>query len=189
MIQPYFLQEGSLSAIDLISVCGLLNHFGKPASVDNIEISPLLLQKGETKMALFGLGSVRDERLHKTFCNKKVKMLRPRDDADSWFNLFVIHQNRFLFNICKDFCYNVINSSAPLQSEQTLILLLYSCIITGGKWSWCLSDVTFSAGCERKHLDISHHYHHNSHVIHGSLVCIVLRFKQRHNKTRKGKRW
>lgn len=90
-----YLQEGSLSAIDLISECGLLNHFGKPASVDNIEINPLLLQKGGTKLALYGLGSVRDERLHRTFCDKKVKMLRPSDDPDSWFNLFVIHQNRF----------------------------------------------------------------------------------------------
>eukprot|EP00795_Rhopilema_esculentum_P016883 gene16883-8360_t len=86
--------EGSLSAIDLLSVCGLLNHFGKTPSVDEIEISPVLLQKGETKLALFGLGSVRDERLHKTFCNNKVRMLRPKDDPESWFNIFVIHQNR-----------------------------------------------------------------------------------------------
>ena len=90
-----WLQEGSLSAIDLVSVSGLLNHFGKPASVDNIEISPVLLQKGTTKLALYGLGSVRDERLHKTFCNKKVKMLRPKEDADRWFNIMVLHQNRF----------------------------------------------------------------------------------------------
>jgi len=86
--------ESSLSAIDLLSVCGLLNHFGKASSVDKIEISPLLLQKGQTKLALYGLGSVRDERLHRAFCDKKVKMLRPKDDPDSWFNLFAIHQNR-----------------------------------------------------------------------------------------------
>jgi double-strand break repair protein MRE11 len=52
------------------------------------------MQKGTTKLALYGLGSVRDERLHRTFLNKKVKMLRPKEDADSWFNCFVLHQNR-----------------------------------------------------------------------------------------------
>ena len=86
--------EGSLSAIDILSTAGLLNHFGKAASCDNIEMSPVLLKKGSTKLALFGLGAMRDERLHKTFCAKKVKMLRPKEDPDSWFNIFVIHQNR-----------------------------------------------------------------------------------------------
>ena len=46
-------------------------------------------------MALYGLGSMRDERLYKTFCLKNVHMLRPKEDPDSWFNIFVIHQNRF----------------------------------------------------------------------------------------------
>ena len=59
----------------------------------------MLLKKGTTKLALFGLGALRDERLHRTFCSKKVKMLRPRQDdpdaPDPWFNLFVIHQNRY----------------------------------------------------------------------------------------------
>lgn len=49
---------------------------------------------GHTKLALYGLGSIRDERLHRTFEEKKVKMLRPADKPESWFNLFTIHQNR-----------------------------------------------------------------------------------------------
>ena len=64
--------------------------------MDDITINPVLIQKGTTKLALFGLGAVRDERLHRTFVNKKVKMLRPKEDPDSWFNCFVIHQNRFV---------------------------------------------------------------------------------------------
>jgi len=84
--------EGQLCSLDLLSATNLINYFGKATSVDDIKISPILLQKGETKMALYGLGSIRDERLHRTFLNKKVTMLRPEDDE--WFNLFVIHQNR-----------------------------------------------------------------------------------------------
>ncbi|XP_073936764.1 double-strand break repair protein MRE11 isoform X4 [Castor canadensis] len=63
-------------------------------SVEKIDISPVLLQKGSTKIALYGLGSIPDERLYRMFVNKKVTMLRPKEDENSWFNLFVIHQNR-----------------------------------------------------------------------------------------------
>ena len=64
--------------------------------MDNIEIRPLLLRKGQTKLALYGLGSVRDERLCKTYMEGKVKMTKPNDGPESWFNLFVIHQNRYV---------------------------------------------------------------------------------------------
>ncbi|XP_064221500.1 double-strand break repair protein MRE11 isoform X3 [Aotus nancymaae] len=63
-------------------------------SVEKIDISPVLLQKGSTKIALYGLGSIPDERLYRMFVNKKITMLRPKEDENSWFNLFVIHQNR-----------------------------------------------------------------------------------------------
>lgn len=83
-----------LCALDLLSCSGLINHFGRATSLEKIEISPILLQKGSTKLALFGLGSIRDERLHRMFIKKDVRMLRPTEDKDEWFNLFVIHQNR-----------------------------------------------------------------------------------------------
>ncbi|XP_007495060.1 double-strand break repair protein MRE11 isoform X2 [Monodelphis domestica] len=63
-------------------------------SVEKIDISPILLQKGSTKIALYGLGSIPDERLYRMFVNKQVTMLRPKEEENSWFNLFVIHQNR-----------------------------------------------------------------------------------------------
>ncbi|XP_072467422.1 double-strand break repair protein MRE11 isoform X2 [Notamacropus eugenii] len=63
-------------------------------SVEKIDISPVLLRKGSTKIALYGLGSIPDERLYRMFVNKQVTMLRPKEEENSWFNLFVIHQNR-----------------------------------------------------------------------------------------------
>ncbi|XP_075707601.1 double-strand break repair protein MRE11 isoform X2 [Rhinoderma darwinii] len=83
-----------LCALDLLSCAGLVNHFGRSTSVEKIDISPVLLQKGQTKIAMYGLGSIPDERLYRMFVNKQVTMLRPREDESSWFNLFVIHQNR-----------------------------------------------------------------------------------------------
>jgi len=75
-------------------VCGFVNYFGRAPSIDDITVSPILIQKGGTKLALYGLGSIRDERLHRTFLNQNVKMLRPKEDPESWFNVFVLHQNR-----------------------------------------------------------------------------------------------
>lgn len=83
-----------LCALDLLSASGLVNHFGHSQSVEKIEISPILMQKGNTKLALYGLGSIPDERLYRMFVNNQVTMLRPKEDQDEWFNLFAIHQNR-----------------------------------------------------------------------------------------------
>ncbi|XP_072044280.1 double-strand break repair protein MRE11-like isoform X2 [Amphiura filiformis] len=84
---------GNLSALNILSVSGLVNYFGKSETLESVEISPLLMKKGRTKLALYGLGSIRDERLHRMFVEKKIK-LKPEKDQDSWFNIFVIHQNR-----------------------------------------------------------------------------------------------
>ncbi|XP_067842456.1 double-strand break repair protein MRE11 isoform X2 [Heptranchias perlo] len=84
----------ALCALDLLSCAGLINHFGRSMSVQKIDISPVLIQKGDTKIALYGLGAIPDERLYRMFVNKQVTMLRPKEEEDSWFNIFVIHQNR-----------------------------------------------------------------------------------------------
>eukprot|EP00124_Ichthyophonus_hoferi_P004724 Ihof_evm1s559 gene=Ihof_evmTU1s559 len=86
--------EGNLCAVDLLSVNNLINYFGKTNTIEDIVISPILIVKGNTKLALYGLGSIKDERLVRTFRNNKVKMLRPTEDPDHWFSLLVLHQNR-----------------------------------------------------------------------------------------------
>jgi double-strand break repair protein MRE11 len=66
-----------------------------------------LLQKGTTKVALYGLGSLRDERLNRMWEKEKVQFLRPNEDDDDndddndnnesgFFNIFALHQNRDL---------------------------------------------------------------------------------------------
>lgn len=86
--------QGNLCTLDVLHTSGFVNYFGKHTSLEKIEMSPLLLQKGSTKLAMYGLGSIRDERLHRMFLKKTVSMLRPRENQDEWFNMFVIHQNR-----------------------------------------------------------------------------------------------
>lgn len=46
------IQPGQLSAMDLLSEAKLVNYFGTSKSVDDIKISPILIQKGTTKVRL-----------------------------------------------------------------------------------------------------------------------------------------
>lgn len=85
--------DGFLSPLDILAMSGLVNHFGKVKDNENITVSPLLFQKGSSKLALYGLANVRDERLHRSFRDGLVKFQRPTQDQDDWFNMFVIHQN------------------------------------------------------------------------------------------------
>ncbi len=57
-------------------------------------MKPLLMRKGTSRLALYGLGNIRDDRLNRIFENKKVTLFRPTEDTHSWFNMLVLHQNR-----------------------------------------------------------------------------------------------
>jgi double-strand break repair protein MRE11 len=86
--------DGQYSAIDILSAANMVNYFGKMNNIDEIAIYPILLTKGSTKLALYGLGNIRDERLHRTWAQKKVNFMRPIDGREEWFNIFTLHQNR-----------------------------------------------------------------------------------------------
>ncbi|SCU78244.1 LAMI_0A03950g1_1 [Lachancea mirantina] len=85
--------DALLSPMDILQVSGLVNHVGKVMESDKIEVSPLLFQKGVTKLALYGLASVRDERLFRTFKEGHVKFNVPEGDMAEWFNIICVHQN------------------------------------------------------------------------------------------------
>jgi double-strand break repair protein MRE11 len=85
--------DGHYCSLDLLQVSGLLNYFGRIAQNDKIEVKPVLLQKGSTKLALYGLSNVRDERLYRTFREKHVHFFQPSVQKYDWFNLMAVHQN------------------------------------------------------------------------------------------------
>jgi len=85
--------DGHYCSLDLLQVAGLVNYFGRVAEADNIEAKPVLLQKGQTKLALYGLSNVRDERMFRTFRDNKVKWFQPNRQMGDWFNLLTVHQN------------------------------------------------------------------------------------------------
>ncbi len=112
-------EAGALSALDLLSVSGLINYFGRVELPSDdatagassaktarggafqekgIRIKPVLLQKGDTRLALYGMGNIKDERMHFELRANRVRMYRPQEDPDSWFNILCVHQNRVAHN-------------------------------------------------------------------------------------------
>ncbi|KAL8652564.1 MAG: hypothetical protein Q9210_002608 [Variospora velana] len=89
--------EGHFAALDLLQVSGLVNYFGRTPESDNIQIKPVLLQKGNTKLALYGMSNVRDERLFRTFRDGKVKFFQPSTQKQDWFNVMTVHQNHHAY--------------------------------------------------------------------------------------------
>jgi double-strand break repair protein MRE11 len=84
---------GRHSAVEMLSYSNLVNYFGK-SSVDRVTVSPVLIEKGATKLALYGMGHLRDERLNRMFTNKQVHWKLMKENPEQWFKMFVIHQNR-----------------------------------------------------------------------------------------------
>lgn len=58
--------------MDLLSVSGLINYFGKWTDLNQITIPPLIVKKGETHIALYGLSYINDQRLSRLFRDSKV---------------------------------------------------------------------------------------------------------------------
>ncbi|OSX69075.1 hypothetical protein BU14_1900s0001, partial [Porphyra umbilicalis] len=60
-----------LSALDILQAACLVNYFGRVTDAKRISLAPVLLEKGVTRAALYGLGNVRDERLYTTWSLEK----------------------------------------------------------------------------------------------------------------------
>ncbi|KAK8706136.1 hypothetical protein V6N13_049712 [Hibiscus sabdariffa] len=97
----------NLSAVDILSACNLVNYFGKMvlggSGVGQITLYPILMRKGSTAVALYGLGNIRDERLNRMFQTPQaVQWMRPEPqegcEVSDWFNILVLHQNRVKMN-------------------------------------------------------------------------------------------
>lgn len=95
------IQEGALCALDVLSVSGLINYMGKvdlpvsdvEAASTGIAVKPILLRKGNTLLGLYGIGNVKDQRMHFELRSNRVRMFMPRD-KENWFNILLLHQNR-----------------------------------------------------------------------------------------------
>ncbi|KAG5222571.1 meiotic recombination [Salix suchowensis] len=94
----------------MLSVSGLVNYMGKidlplasakpsgerekeQSTQHGIAVRPVLLRKGKTRLGMYGIGNVKDARMHFELRSNRVRMFMPQD-KEEWFNLMLLHQNR-----------------------------------------------------------------------------------------------
>ncbi|KAG6809018.1 meiotic recombination [Tricholoma furcatifolium] len=76
--------EGALCALDVLSVSGLINYMGKidlpisdaDAANSGIAVRPVLLRKGSTYLGLYGVGNVKDQRMHFELRRNRVRIVK-----------------------------------------------------------------------------------------------------------------
>lgn len=89
------------SVCEKLATCGLLNYFGAISMNSlklGVQIEPIIFQKGEIKLALYGIGFIPDYKLKMAFDKGEITFIEPPEDT---FNVLVVHQNRVPFLKCK----------------------------------------------------------------------------------------
>ena len=84
----------NIAAVDLLGVSGLVNYFGKYEFDEKLDVEPLVIIKGSIKVALYGVGFLRYDRMDKLFSKNNINFLGTDEDKDKNFNIFVLHQDR-----------------------------------------------------------------------------------------------
>ncbi|UKK02823.2 hypothetical protein MACK_002920 [Theileria orientalis] len=100
-MRPFFVIHGNhdnptykncLSPIDILDVAGLVTYFGRYLDLTNVVVKPILITKSNIKIALYGLGWIKDERLVELFNEKEVKFEKCEEDR---YKILLLHQNRY----------------------------------------------------------------------------------------------
>ncbi|CAD8183420.1 unnamed protein product [Paramecium octaurelia] len=89
----------SVSILDILHESKYLNYIGKITDQSNVCIKPIVLVKNNQKIALYGLGYMKDYQLHKIINDGKLVL----DSLDqNNFNILIIHQNKYKGNHFQD---------------------------------------------------------------------------------------
>lgn len=80
--------------MNLLASTGLVNYFGRKNDFESIELNPLLLKKGESRLAIYGLSYVNDGKLSRLFLEKKVNM--PEFCTIFWLPKYIPYKLNFL---------------------------------------------------------------------------------------------
>lgn len=85
--------QSNVSPLDLMSISHFLNYFGKATwAGDRLVVKPIRLRKGRTTLLLYGIGHMKNEKLHRLFREKLIDFEQPEENA---FCVLLLHQNRY----------------------------------------------------------------------------------------------
>ena len=80
------------SPLDQLQINNYLVYFGKVQNIQEIKVEPILLRKGNCRLAIYGIGHLRDERLNLALSRNKIEFVMPvENDGISYFKILVLH--------------------------------------------------------------------------------------------------
>eukprot|EP00960_Hanusia_phi_P011716 341815-Hanusia_phi.AAC.5 len=121
------------SALDVLWNAGLVNYFGKQQDIEKVVIRPICLQKGNVKLALYGLGNMRDDRLFQAQRSQQGKDYTPVDRLPDWLHVIIWgheHECRIDFESEPTANNGNVEISQPGSSVQTSLIAAESIVIS-----------------------------------------------------------
>ncbi|KAI5148637.1 double-strand break repair protein MRE11 [Enteropsectra breve] len=80
----------SISPLNILESAGLIHYFGRYHNLEDIVVEPIIIEN--QKVAIFGIGYIKDRKMYALFKNKKITFKRPQ--GEGWYNILMVHQNR-----------------------------------------------------------------------------------------------
>lgn len=81
----------SVSPMDILHSTGTVNYFGKALNMNKIEVEPLIINQNNVRIAVYGLGYIKDRRLYRMLMDDKVVF---KKDVLANIHILMVHQNR-----------------------------------------------------------------------------------------------
>lgn len=89
--------DTNISAISLMQSAHFLNYIKTVIKEESVIVKPVILQKLDTCVYIYGLGNIKEERLNRLLKEDKVVFEKPENEKNAVFVL-VVHQNRYKGN-------------------------------------------------------------------------------------------
>lgn len=88
----------NVSILKILSNLRLINYLGNFNITDkeDLEVEPVILSKGSTRLNLYGLSNIKEERLNKLIRNNQLSFLTNDEITSNGLNVLLLHQNRSL---------------------------------------------------------------------------------------------
>lgn len=86
----------NVSILKILSNLKLINYLGNFNITDkeDLEVEPVILSKGSTRLNLYGLSNIKEERLNKLIRNNQLTFLTNDEVTPNGLNVLLLHQNR-----------------------------------------------------------------------------------------------
>ena len=103
-----------------------MNYFGKllfKETMDSIDVNPIMIHKGETKLAIYAISNMRESIFREAWAKNKFRFVKS-DKFDEYFNILIIHQDSSLplQKTPESAHFNLVIWGSELESQPRVVL-------------------------------------------------------------------